>query len=97
MRIIKDLFQKDLVLTESCSLIGEVIGNVILRKKCNLQVHGKIIGNLMIEFDSEAYIHGTVCGDIENHGQLYIYGQVFGDINSERGILNIDRRAKLKT
>lgn len=92
--IYRDRYEKDLVIRESSSILGQVHGCVFVENRVNLQVHGTIVGTLIIEKGSEVFIHGTMTGNIENRGSLYIFGTVNGNIETAIGAKSkIDNKA----
>lgn len=97
MATINERIERDLLVKESTSLMGMVVGTVTVGRGANLQLHGLVIGKVCLEVGSEVFIHGMVNGDVVNQGgRLYVFGTVNGKVIEQGGLTQIDAKATVR-
>jgi len=97
MKVVNGKVEKSIVIiSENTSLIGMIVGDVIVDKNIIFEISGMVIGNLELKSNSYVTLHGVLTGDVlkvDDDAKLDIFGKIDGRIHCENTNIFIDKDA----
>lgn len=91
MRTLKEVFKRDLTVSEDLRIDGVVLGNVTVRSGCTLDLDGVCWGNLDVDAGGSASVSGFVKGTVTNSGgRIDVSGVIWGKLRELAGTTDVE-------
>lgn len=79
MRNLSGILRGDFTASEDVTLLGELIGDLVVTSGVRVVLHGIVVGDLTVEAGSIVDLYGLVRGDVfDRGGRVNLYGSVQG-------------------
>ena len=95
-RLIEGKLEGAQIFRENVTLVGMIVGNVVVEGPGALELLGMVVGNVTVRTGGKLSLKGTVTGDLSNEGgEARVFGTISGALHKVGGQTVVDPRAAI--